>query len=38
MNITSAYIQQINGVDDCIMAVIDGSQCQVPPNRRQSTL
>ena len=30
MNITSAYIQQINGVDDCIMAVIDGSQCQVP--------
>ena len=30
MNITSAYIQQINGVDQCIMAVIDDKQCQVP--------
>lgn len=30
MNITSAYIQQINGVDHCIMTVIDGTQCQVP--------
>ena len=30
MNITSAYMQQIDGVDDCIMAVIDGTQCQVP--------
>ena len=30
MNITSAYIQQIDGVDECIMAVIDGTQCQVP--------
>ena len=30
MNITSAYIQQINGVDHSIMAVIDDKQCQVP--------
>ena len=30
MNITSAYIEQINGVDHCIMAVIGGTECQVP--------
>lgn len=30
MNITSAYIQQIDGVDEYIIAVIDGTQCQVP--------
>ena len=30
MNITSAYIQQINGIDQSIMAVIDDKQYQVP--------
>ena len=30
MNITSAYIEQINGVDEYIRAVIDGTECQVP--------
>lgn len=30
MNITSAHIEQINGVDEYIRAVIDGTECQVP--------
>jgi len=30
MNITSAYIQQIDGVDQSIIAVIDGVKYQVP--------
>ena len=30
MNITSAYIEQINGVYEYIRAVIDGTECQVP--------
>lgn len=30
MNITSAYIQQIDGIDEYIIAVIEGTQCQVP--------
>ena len=30
MNITSAHIEQINGVDEYIRAVMDGTECQVP--------
>ena len=30
MNIRSAHIEQINGVDEYIRAVIDGTECQVP--------
>ena len=32
MNITSAYIEQINGVDDQIVAEIDGLKVYIPLN------